>query len=86
MLPDHINGLFEFTGAYFTWRNAYTLYRDKQIKGVYWPTTAFFSAWGIWNLFYYPALNQMWSFFGGIVLVIGNIAWLLLLMCYLKKK
>lgn len=76
--PDLINGLFEMIGAYFTWRNYIQLKRDRHLAGVYWPTTAFFSAWGIWNLIYYPALNQWASFAGGVLLVAGNVAWVAL--------
>ena len=85
MYQDMVNGIFELIGSYFTWMNAVTLYREKAIKGVYWPTTVFFSAWGIWNLHYYPSLNQWVSFIGGIVLVCGNIAWVILLMWYRRK-
>lgn len=74
-LGDAINGSFELLGAWFTWRNAVQLYRDKTIKGVYWPMWAFFSAWGIWNLWYYPSLGQILSFYAGSLLVCGNIAW-----------
>ncbi len=38
MYGDLINGIFEIVGSYFTWMNAYKLYKDKEIKGVYWPT------------------------------------------------
>lgn len=78
MWPDLINGGFELIGAYFTWRNWLQLRRDRTITGVYWPTTAFFSAWGIWNLVYYPALGQWASLVGGAVLVAGNVAWVVL--------
>jgi len=40
--PDTINGLFELIGAWFTWKNAYVLYQEKKITGVYWLTTLFF--------------------------------------------
>lgn len=73
--PDLINGAFELVGAAFTWRNAIQLRRDREIRGVYWPTSAFFSAWGAWNLIFYPALGQWASFAGGVLLVSGNIAW-----------
>jgi hypothetical protein len=78
MTPDHINAAFELLGALFTWRNALQLYRDREVKGVYWPITAFFAAWGVWNLFYYPAIGQWLSFYAGIVLVLGNIVWVAL--------
>lgn len=78
MWPDLINGGFELIGAYFTWRNFVQLRRDRHLAGVYWPTTAFFAAWGLWNLIYYPALGQWASFAGGVLLVAGNVAWVAL--------
>ena len=75
MQPDHINAIFEAGGAFFTWRNALQLYRDKQIKGVYWQAWFFFAAWGLNNLWYYPSLGQWFSFAAGAVLVAGNVVW-----------
>lgn len=72
---DLVNGSFELLGAILTWRNAAQLHRDREIRGVYWPTSAFFSAWGLWNLAYYPLLGQWFSFAGGVLLVSGNLAW-----------
>ncbi len=82
MTPDYINALFQLIGSYFTWMNALILYQEKQLKGVYWPTWLFFSVWGGWNLFYYPSLDQMASFYAGILLVSGNIAWVVLAIKY----
>lgn len=76
--PDLINGGFELVGALFTWRNFLQLRRDRTIAGVYWPTTAFMVAWGLWNLVYYPSLAQWASFIGGVLLVAGNVAWVAL--------
>jgi len=84
--PDTINGLFELIGSWFTWKNAYVLYQEKKITGVYWPTTLFFTLWGIWNLLYYPMLNQWFSFIGGVFLVLGNIIWILLVFNYKYKE
>jgi len=85
MNPDLINGLFELVGSYFTWMNAWTLFKQKEIKGVYWPTTVFFTVWGLWNLYYYPALGQSFSFYAGIILVLGNIVWVGLVMHYKRR-
>jgi hypothetical protein len=74
--PDLINGLIELTGAVFTWRNAWQLWKDREVRGVYWPTSLFFTVWGAWNLYYYPSLNQWFSFYAGILLATGNLAWL----------
>lgn len=83
---DVVNGLFECGGAFFTWMNAYRLYKDKEIKGVYWPIWAFMSTWGIWNLYYYPSLNQWVSTVGGIVLLMGNLAWTVQAILLMRKK
>ena len=86
MNPDIINGLFELVGSYFTWMNAWILFKQKETKGVYWPTWLFFSVWGIWNLYYYPALGQSFSFYAGIVLVMGNIVWVGLAVYYKRTR
>lgn len=86
MSPDLINGLFELVGGYFTWMNAWILFKAKETKGVYWPTWMFFSVWGLWNLYYYPALGQNFSFYAGIILVAGNIAWVGLAVYYKQQQ
>jgi hypothetical protein len=78
MNNDLVNGLFELLGAFLTWRNFAQLMRDREVKGVYWPTTFFFLVWGIWNLYYYPSLGQWLSFLAGIILCAGNAAWVFL--------
>lgn len=72
---DLINGAIQLIGAGFTWRSALQLHRDRCIRGVYWPSTAFFTLWGGWNLVYYPHLQQWASLAGGVLLVTGNFAW-----------
>lgn len=86
MNVDIINGLFEGIGSILCWVNTITLYKSKKVSGVYWPTTLFFSLWGIWNLVYYPSLNQTWSFYGGVFLVSGNISWVVLAIYYRRNK
>lgn len=83
---DFLNGLFEFVGGYFVWMNFFALLRARKLSGVYWPTTLFFTVWGLWNLIYYPALNQWISFFGGLSIASGNIAWLVLLFALKRKE
>ena len=75
---DLMNGLFEAIGGICIWFNVRAILRDRQVKGVYWPVTAFFFTWGIWNLWYYPSLHQWASFVGGLLIVAGNCVWLAL--------
>ena len=86
MTPDHINGLFEGCGSLLLWLNVKQLLKDKKIQGVHWAPVVFWSAWGFWNLYYYPSLAQRWSFIGGIDVVAANCTWLMLLWHYRKSK
>lgn len=85
-MNDAINGSIEFIGGLFVWMNILKLWRDRSVKGVYWPTTAFFAAWGYWNCIYYPSLRQWCSFFGGLFIAAGNTVWLALLLFIVWKR
>ena len=80
------NGLFELIGGLLQVRNAYQIYKDKQVKGVYWPAWLFFTAWGYWNIFYYPSLGQWFSFSGGVLIALANTVWVSLAYYYTRKK
>jgi len=82
---DLVNGLFELCGAFLLWVNVRKLHTDKQVRGVFWPVTAFFGVWGLWNLYYYPSLDQWFSFAAGIVLVTANIVWVWMAIRYRKN-
>lgn len=84
--PDIFNGLFEFIGGCFLCLNLKNLYRDKEVKGVSWLPVVFMSSWGVWNLYYYPSLNQWWSFWGGLWIVSINTTWLAMIYYYYRKK
>lgn len=73
---DLINGGFELWGGVELWKNVKCIKRDKQIRGVNWKVTRFFTAWGFWNLLYYPSLDQWLSFLGGLNIVAANAVWL----------
>lgn len=80
------NGLFETGGAIVNWLNVKAIYRDKEVKGVYWPVWIFFSLWGYWNIWYYTALDQSFSWWAGLALVSANTAWVGLAVYYLHGK
>lgn len=75
-MTDLVNGLFELFGGILLCLNIRRLYKDKKVTGVSWIPVAFFTSWGLWNLYFYPALNCWASFVGGIVVVTANAAWL----------
>lgn len=85
MIPDLINATFEALGGVFILGHCRAVLRDKAVAGVSITATVFFTAWGVWNLYYYPSLNQWLSFYGGVALVIANCFWVGLLIFYRKK-
>lgn len=85
MNADIVNALFEAIGGCLIWINVYRLHIDKRIAGVSMLPTAFFSAWGIWNLWFYPAVGAWWSFLGGISIVIANSVWWWQMLKYRKN-
>lgn len=86
MRGDLINGSFEAIGASALALNVRRLWRDKTIQGVHWASTAFFAAWGFWNLAYYPSLGQWASFAGGCALVAANLVWLISLAIIVNRR
>lgn len=83
MKPDQINAALEFLGVLFALYNCVILIADGgQVQGVSIASTAFFTAWGIWNLYYYPHLGQRASAIAAGGLVIGNGLWLALYAAY----
>ena len=75
MSADLVNGLFESIGSVLLWMNVRRLYLDKKIMGVNIAPVVFWSLWGMWNLFYYPHLNQWYSFAGGVSVMLANSVW-----------
>ena len=82
MTPDMFNGLFEAIGGILLFRNCWLMFKAKTVKGVSVFTTTFFAAWGAWNCWFYPSLDQWWSFRGGLVIVTANVLWIGLILYY----
>ncbi len=74
--PDMVNGTFEFAGGAAILLSVFKLHKDKIVRGVSWPHVSFFTGWGLWNLFFYPHLDQWFSFVGGMFIVTVNTIWL----------
>ena len=79
---DIINGIFEFIAGTFHLLNVKAILKDKMVKGFSPLPIAFFTSWGLWNLFFYPWNGLWWSFWGGVWLVGVNILYLYLIWKY----
>lgn len=83
-IPDLINGAFELGGGLLILNHCRAVLRDKAVAGVSILSTAIFTAWGFWNLYYYPHLDQWASFVGGLLIVTANCLWVGLMLKYRK--
>lgn len=84
LTPDQINGLFEFVGSIFILNHCRVLYTEKKVAGISVLSVVFFTTWGVWNMFYYPHLDQWWSFWGGLAICLSNFYYVALLVYYKK--
>lgn len=79
---DQANGLFEAIGGCMVFMHSLAAYKVKKVAGVSRFATVVFTSWGYYNLFYYPHLDQWYSFAGGLVIVAGNMTWLYMMWLY----
>lgn len=85
-LFDLANACFEGYGAFCAWKNVKALHAAKKFQGVSIDAFAFFAIWGYWNCFYYPHLDQWFSFAAGLVLAGMNTAWVALALYYTRNQ
>ena len=78
--PDIVNGAFEAAAGIAVINHCFALWRDKEVRGLSVASVAFFTAWGVWNLFYYPHLDQFYSFAGGVFITIANAIYVAMLV------
>lgn len=85
-VPDIINGCFELFGGFIICLSIRDVLKKQQVAGVSLMHIAFFNAWGLWNVFYYPHIGQWASFIGGIGVLIANTVWLSLCIYYCRAE
>lgn len=83
---DNINGLFELLGGVFVMLHCLRLYKDKKVKGISLVAIAYFALWGIWNIYYYPFLEQWASLIGSLFIVTMNTLWISMMVYYIMKE
>lgn len=86
MRVDYVNAIFEGGGACIQLLNVRQLLRDRTVRGVHWLPLSFWTAWGYWNIFYYPSLDQWLSFTGGLGVVACNTVNLYLMWRFWPRK
>lgn len=81
---DLVNASFEGGMACAIWPSVVKLWWDKRVRGFHWFTITVPTAWGFWNLYYYPWLGQHASFWAGVAVVSSNVIYLSMMAYYLK--
>lgn len=85
MTTDFINALWELAGAAVLVHSIFILLRQKDVKGIGWQQVFFFTAWGCWNVYFYPDNGLYWSWYAGILLALCNLIYFMLLIYYSRK-
>lgn len=83
---DLINAAFEGAASAFILLNVRQVWRAKRADGVHWAAVGFFTAWGLWNLAYYPALGQWFSAAAGACVCVVNFVYLFLVWKYRSRR
>lgn len=81
---DLVNAGFEAGMVPTIGLSVFALYRDKRVAGVHWFQFAFVTAWGAWNLYYYPSLDQWASFWAGVGVFGINLWYTTAMLYYLR--
>ena len=81
-IADLVNGMFVGTAGFVQLINVVSLCKAKEVKGVNWFPTVFFTVWGGWNLYYYQNLSQSVSEYGAISIMIANSIYVFLIVKY----
>lgn len=84
--PDMVNAGFEFGAGLAVLAHCERLYEDKEARGLSIPAVVFFTLWGLWNIFYYPHLDQPWSFYGGLYVTAINALYVSMLVSYSRHR
>jgi uncharacterized membrane protein YfcA len=84
--PDLVNATFEISGCFFVSLSIFTLFKEKQVRGISVFMILFFTSWGYWNLYYYHHLNQLASWIGGIAVTTANSTYLGMIIYYRRKE
>lgn len=82
---DAINGGFELSAGFFVLNHCRVLYLHKETRGVSMLSVIFFTVWGLWNPWYYSALNQPLSFYGGLFVVAANALYVGMMFSYRRR-
>ncbi len=89
MIPDQLwdiaNSCFLVVAIFFLLLDVRAVYRDKKINGLAVPTRFFFVVWTAFTVAYWAHLDQWFSFYVEIALLVISVMYVSMIMYYYKK-
>lgn len=76
--PDTINAIFETGGGIAVTYNCIRLWRDRAVNGISITSQAWFSTWGLWNIYFYWYYDHTYSWYAAIFLASVNSLWVVM--------
>lgn len=86
MSQDLINAFFEGMAGLMVLNHCRVLLRERCVRGVSLLAVLFFTIWGGWNLYYYPALGQVWSGACAVLVTVSNSLYLVLAWRFRRQE
>lgn len=74
--PDLTQAFWEAGSAVFQVLNVRAIRQSKSLAGVHWIPTAFFGAWGVYNLWFYTVMGLPLAYWAGLAITCTNVVWL----------
>ncbi len=84
--PDVTQACWEGGSAILQLLNVRAIRKSRSIAGIHWLPTAFFAGWGIYNLWFYAALNLPYAWWAGMAITLVNLIWLGHLWYYARAR
>ena len=78
MNNDLIMAAFQVGSCLFLLLSIFTIFRDRELKGVSVWMIAYFTLWTMYGIFTWYALDQFWSYLTSIMMSILYVIWLAL--------
>ncbi|XAI95940.1 hypothetical protein [Microcystis phage Mwe-JY26] len=85
MTPDIINAGFQLLAAFLIAMHCRAVWKARDVAGVSIFATFCFALWGVWNVYYFATLGQVWSYYAAYACAAAHAAYMSLLLTFRRK-
>jgi len=83
---DVINSIFQVGAGFALFGNVHRSYKEKRVLGVSIFTQLYIVIWGLFALYFFFTLNQLFSMWTSFFVLLINSTWLFQIFYYREKK